>query len=102
MNWLETQNKVRAKWVKLTDEDLRRINGKRDLLTSTLAERYGWAKEQAERQIKEFEQTTGEKFEGTPIMGGQPAKSRPAGFGVNTDEEEEEEVEQSGHGKKRK
>jgi uncharacterized protein YjbJ (UPF0337 family) len=48
---------LRKRWGKLTDEDLRRINGKREQLSKVLSERYALARDQAEEQIKEFEQT---------------------------------------------
>lgn len=39
---------------KLTDDDLQQIAGKRDQLAGKLQERYGIAKEAAEKQIDEF------------------------------------------------
>jgi uncharacterized protein YjbJ (UPF0337 family) len=62
-SWTEGKNKVRERWGKLTDEDLRKIAGRREQLVMTLSERYGWPREQAERQIKDFEQTAGDDFE---------------------------------------
>lgn len=53
--WTEIKGKVRERWAKLTDDDLARIAGKRDQLAGALQERYGWVREQAERQIKDFE-----------------------------------------------
>jgi uncharacterized protein YjbJ (UPF0337 family) len=55
MNW--DHMALRKRWGKLTDEDLRRINGKREQLSKVLSERYALARDQAEEQIKEFEQT---------------------------------------------
>jgi uncharacterized protein YjbJ (UPF0337 family) len=49
--------KVKEKWGKLTDDDLTTIAGKRDQLSSKLQERYGYAKDQAEREIDEFSKT---------------------------------------------
>ena len=53
--WTEFKGKVRERWAKLTDDDLARIEGKRDQLVGVLQARYGWVREQAERQIKDFE-----------------------------------------------
>ena len=53
--WTEFKHKVRDRWTKLTEEDLTRIAGKRDQLLAALQERYGWVREQAERQVKDFE-----------------------------------------------
>jgi uncharacterized protein YjbJ (UPF0337 family) len=58
--WKETRGNVRARWGKLTDSDLDRIAGKRDQLLSRLQERYGWAMEQAEREVRVFEDSFGD------------------------------------------
>ena len=42
------------KWGKLTDDDLTVINGKQDQLVGRVQERYGIAKDEAERQVKEW------------------------------------------------
>jgi uncharacterized protein YjbJ (UPF0337 family) len=52
--WKQYSGKVKEKWGKLTDDDLAIIHGKRDQLVGRLQERYGIAKDQAERQIDEF------------------------------------------------
>lgn len=52
--WKETKGKVREKWGKLTDDDLDVIAGKRDQLVGRLQERYGWHKEEAEKQVDVF------------------------------------------------
>jgi len=55
--WKQFQGKVKAKWGKLTDDDLTTIAGKRDELAGKLQERYGYAKDQAERELDEFTHT---------------------------------------------
>jgi uncharacterized protein YjbJ (UPF0337 family) len=45
------KDKVRQNWVKLTDEDLTRIGGRREELIGRLQERYGFAKSEAEREV---------------------------------------------------
>lgn len=54
-NWNQFKGKVKEQWGKLTDDDLARIEGKRDQLLGRVQERYGIEKEEAERQVKEFE-----------------------------------------------
>ncbi len=54
-NWKQFTGKVREKWGKLTDDDLEVIAGKRDRLCGKIQERYGVAKEEAERQIDEYQ-----------------------------------------------
>jgi uncharacterized protein YjbJ (UPF0337 family) len=45
------KGKVREKWGKLTDDDLEVIAGKRDQLVGRLQQRYGYSKEEADREI---------------------------------------------------
>jgi uncharacterized protein YjbJ (UPF0337 family) len=52
--WKEYKGKARQQWGKLTDDDLERAKGKRDELAGRIQERYGYAKEQAEREADEF------------------------------------------------
>ena len=52
--WKQFTGHVKAKWGKLTDDDLTTIAGKRDQLVGKLQERYGYEKDQAERELDEF------------------------------------------------
>lgn len=52
--WKQYSGKAKEKWGKLTDDDLTTISGRRDQLVGILQQRYGMAKDQAERQIDEF------------------------------------------------
>ena len=54
-NWTQMKGKVKEQWGKLTDDDLTKISGQRDQLVGRLQERYGYAKEQAEREVKDWE-----------------------------------------------
>src|ERR1700675_2854322 len=61
MNWDQIQGKwkqsagvVKEKWGKLTDDDLTIIGGKKDQLVGKIQERYGIAREAAEKQVDEF------------------------------------------------
>jgi uncharacterized protein YjbJ (UPF0337 family) len=53
--WKDLKGKVRETWGKLTDDDMETIAGKRDQLVGRIQQRYGSAKDQAEREVKEFE-----------------------------------------------
>ncbi len=53
-NWKQFTGKVKQKWGKLTDDDLTAIGGKRDELVGRLQERYGYEKDQAERELDAF------------------------------------------------
>lgn len=52
--WKRAAGKIKEKWGKLTDDDLQMIRGKRDQLVGKIQERYGIAKNEAERQVDEF------------------------------------------------
>ena len=56
-NWKQFRGKVKEQWGDLTDDDLDRIEGKRDQLLGAVQKRYGIARDEAERQLKEFETT---------------------------------------------
>jgi len=51
-NWKQLKGKIKEKWGKLTDDDLTIINGQKDQLVGKLQERYGYTKEQAERELE--------------------------------------------------
>jgi uncharacterized protein YjbJ (UPF0337 family) len=53
-NWRQVRGKVREKWGRLSDQDLDVIAGKRDQLLGLLQERYGIAREEAQRQADDF------------------------------------------------
>jgi uncharacterized protein YjbJ (UPF0337 family) len=50
--WKQMRGQVKQWWGKLTDDDLDRVNGAMDKLAGVLQERYGWERDQAEREIK--------------------------------------------------
>jgi uncharacterized protein YjbJ (UPF0337 family) len=54
-NWRVYKGRVKEKWGELTDDDLDRIEGKRDQLVGTLQNRYGRTKEAAEDEVRDFE-----------------------------------------------
>jgi uncharacterized protein YjbJ (UPF0337 family) len=57
--WKQASGKIKEKWGKLTDDDLQTIAGRRDQLVGRIQERYGIAKEEAERQVEEFSRSYG-------------------------------------------
>ena len=52
--WKQASGKIREKWGKLTDDDLTVIAGRRDQLVGRIQERYGLAKDAAEKEVDEF------------------------------------------------
>jgi len=55
--WMQFKGQVKQKWGKLTDDDIEVIAGKRDQMAGKLQERYGYAKDQAEKELDEFTRT---------------------------------------------
>lgn len=54
-NWKQFKGKVKTQWGKLTDDQLDVIAGKRVELAGKIQEAYGISKDEAEKQIKQFE-----------------------------------------------
>ena len=52
--WHQLKGKVKEQWGKLTDDDLKQLEGHAEQLAGKLQERYGLARAEAERQAKEF------------------------------------------------
>ncbi len=55
--WKQLTGTVKEKWGKLTDDDLTVAEGNAEYLAGKVQERYGIAKDEAERQVKEFERS---------------------------------------------
>jgi len=61
--WKQYVGKAKTKWGKLTDNDLQALSGKKDQLVGLVQERYGIAKDEAERQVNEW----GNSFSGDNV-----------------------------------
>jgi uncharacterized protein YjbJ (UPF0337 family) len=51
-NWKQFQRHVKLRWNRLTDEDIARIKGHREMLIACLQERYGYAHERARQEVR--------------------------------------------------
>lgn len=56
-SWDQVRGNVQKMWGKLTDDDLNVIEGDRKILAGKIQERYGIAKDEAEKQIDEWNRT---------------------------------------------
>ena len=54
-NWKQLKGKAREQWGKLTDDQMDVINGRREILSGKIQEAYGIGKDEAERQINDWE-----------------------------------------------
>jgi uncharacterized protein YjbJ (UPF0337 family) len=52
--WTQLKGEVRRQWGKLTDDDLDQIQGNAEKMVGKLQERYGWARDEAERELDGF------------------------------------------------
>jgi uncharacterized protein YjbJ (UPF0337 family) len=52
--WHQMKGEVKAKWGKLTNDDLDQINGNLEKLIGRLQERYGYARERAEKEVNDY------------------------------------------------
>lgn len=70
--WHELKGQVKQQWGKLTDDDMAKMSGKREELTGALQHRYGYGKEQADREINNWLRDHDKKPNITP-----PANTKP-------------------------
>lgn len=52
--WKQVKGKAKARWGKLTDDDLTQIDGRAEQLQGKLQERYGYSKEKAKEECDRF------------------------------------------------
>ncbi len=53
-NWKQYKTSVRETFAKLTDDDLEKIDGRRDQFLGKLQERYGYSRDIAEQKLTDF------------------------------------------------
>ena len=53
--WKQFKGQVKQSWGKLTDDDVTYIEGSRDKMVGKIQERYGVAKDEAEKQVRDWE-----------------------------------------------
>ena len=54
-NWKQFKGNVKERWGKLTDDQLDVIAGKRDNLAGKIQETYGISKDEAEKQLNDWQ-----------------------------------------------
>jgi uncharacterized protein YjbJ (UPF0337 family) len=52
--WHQLKGGAKAKWGRLTDDDIDTVEGNAEKLIGLLQERYGYARDEAERQVQAF------------------------------------------------
>ena len=82
-NWKQFKGKVKQEWGKLTDDNLDVIAGNREILAGKVQEAYGLGADEAEYQIRKFEERYGDWMpEDMPppprdLRGNQPPRYKP-------------------------
>ncbi|EAR20320.1 CsbD family protein [Nitrococcus mobilis] len=54
-NWKQFKGKAQVQWGKLTNDELDQVDGHREVLVGKIQEKYGISKEEADRQVSDFE-----------------------------------------------
>jgi uncharacterized protein YjbJ (UPF0337 family) len=52
--WTQLKGEIKSQWGKLTDDDLDRIEGDSEKLIGKIQERYGYARDQAKREVDDY------------------------------------------------
>ena len=52
--WKQIKGLLKVRWDRLTDQDIEEIAGKRDRLIGTIQQRYGIAKDEAQKQVNDW------------------------------------------------
>ncbi|MBZ9664395.1 CsbD family protein [Pseudomonas sp. LMG 31766] len=52
--WKQLNGRMKERWGNLTDDDLDVAEGHSEYLAGKLQERYGWTKEKAQQELRDF------------------------------------------------
>lgn len=52
--WLQLKGDVKERWGELTDDEVDQVEGNQEQLIGLIQEKYGYAKERAEREVADF------------------------------------------------
>lgn len=74
--WTRLRGHARVQWGKLTDDQLDVIEGRRDLLLGKLQEAYGLSAEEADRQVRAWEDSLADGDEAEPPAAGEAGTPR--------------------------
>ena len=77
-NWTVERSKLQRRWDKLTSGDLEIINGDRNRLAERLCERYGLARDDANRRIDEWEEESADRLQAHEAVERASEESFPA------------------------
>ena len=56
-DWKNFKGKIRDRWGRFTDDELDQVQGRREQFEGLLQKKYGMARDEAQRQLDEFEKS---------------------------------------------
>lgn len=54
IDFTDIKSRIKQRWRRLTEEEIDELENRAEVLASKLQECYGWEREEAERQVREF------------------------------------------------
>ena len=67
-DWTQWKCRVRERWGKLTDDQLDVVGGRREQLSGRIQEVYGVTKDEADRQLNNWQRNLAVEYEETEIV----------------------------------
>jgi uncharacterized protein YjbJ (UPF0337 family) len=67
-NWTQWKGRVRERWGKLTDDQLNVMDGRREQLSGQIQEAYGFTKDEAERQLNNWQRNLAVDYDEADIV----------------------------------
>jgi len=74
--WKQMRGEAKTRWGKLTDDDLDVVGGQRDKLVGRVQERYGIAKDQAQREVEDWNKSLRDENDALRERGAKSEKDR--------------------------
>jgi uncharacterized protein YjbJ (UPF0337 family) len=65
--WLQMKGEAKRQWGKLTNDDLEQVNGNLEKLVGAVQERYGYARERAQKEVDAFRKQQAEAAKAAPV-----------------------------------
>ena len=60
--WRQIKGEVKSRWGKLTHDDMDVVSGDAEKLVGRVQERYGYQRDQAQREVDDFVSTNKDRF----------------------------------------
>jgi len=67
-NWAHWRRRIRERWGRLTNDELDLVAGRRDQLVGRIQKAYGLAREDAERQLRNWERNLAVEVEQAELL----------------------------------